>query len=713
MALQNIKRNTQLYIPGILSGAGLLGCFYIMAALAMDERMPDVPGGEYISTFMWMGGVIIGILSVILILYINSFLMKQRKNEYGLYNVLGMEKRHITKVMFCESAVSAIASAVIGVAFGLLFYKLATLAICGLLHAEPVAGAYYIKLQTVLVPVLIFLAMDLLAFAANCISIRRLKPVELLAEKHTGEKEPGVKRVIFFIGIISLGAGYYIALTTKSPLEAIFLFFAAVILIIAGTYFLFVSGTTFVLKCLRKNKKYYYSKKHMPVVSGLLFRMKQNAVGLASIAVLATGVLMMISTTVSLYSGVQDTLEKNYPDQLYLSGYYNAGRELSGEISEAAGGQLPGEISEAGAGSLKGQKAGDIENWAQIPSDELNMVVKEAAGECNMEIAGSKTEKYLEVSYLLRDGSLLTKADAENGWNANELVSVIFLTKEIYDEFQSKKLVAFDRQEAFGLEKDEIALCRISSDMEGIFNMPDKLKIAGKEYRVKEKLPYFPVNSTAKALVNTFGIVVPDKEAMDAIYRDQKEKYGDYASEYTDRICVSFADEEAAKKSAPELNELIFKKLSKRYPGGIEASLDTKWETEADLLGMYGTFLFIGILLGFVCLFSTVLIIYYKQISEGYEDRGRFQIMEKIGMEPKEVKSTIRHQLVLQFFLPLATAAVHTAVVFPLLLQMLKVLMLTNTALFIICLVITFLVFSAIYVAVYLLTAKTYYKIVH
>ena len=259
IAVENLRKNTRLYIPRILAEAGLLGCFYILLTLALDSRLSEALGGSYLKIFMMMGTVIIGLLSFILILYINRFLMKQRKSEYGLYNVLGMEKRHIIRILFCESLYTSIISVIAGVIFGILFYKLSSLLICRLLRAEIVAGFYYLNFVTVIIPVMIFAVLDLLAFVVSCVAIYRLKPVELLKAKQAGEKEPKIKWIMLILGVLCIGAGYYISLTTGSPLEALMLFFAAVLLVIVGTYFLFITGTTFVLKCLKKNKKYYYN----------------------------------------------------------------------------------------------------------------------------------------------------------------------------------------------------------------------------------------------------------------------------------------------------------------------------------------------------------------------------------------------------------------------------------------------------------------------
>ncbi len=678
IAAENIKKNTRLYLPRILAEAGLLGCFYILLTLAMDSRLSEALGGAYLSMFMTMGAIVIGLLSFILILYVNSFLMKQRKREYGLYNVLGMEKRHAIHVLFFESFFTSLLSVLLGLCFGMLFYKLSSLLICRLLRGDIVAGFYYLSAPTLLISAVIFFALDLFAFLVNSVTIRRLKPVELLAGEHTGEREPRVKWFLLILGLCSLGAGYFIALTVQSPLQAILLFFAAVLLVILGTYCLFVTGTTFVLKCLKRNRKYYYNKRHMPAVAGLLFRMKQNAVGLASIAILATGVLVMISTTVSLYSGVQDTMETNYPRQLYLSAFQRNGEEIT-----------------------------------HLSFDELSGIVTEAAAETGVEIESVEEARLLEVSYLLRDDRLLTKTEVEGGWDMEELTSALFITEETYSRLQGQVLFTTNERR-LDLAEDEIAFCTISTTADKIGYAPKTLTIDGKEYRVKELLNYFPVKSNTGTVVNTVGVVCADEAVLNDIYLAQKAAYGEYASEYTSRIGVRFADEEAVSAVGAELSKAIEEKLAAAYSGEeLIFTLDTKWEALHNVLDMYGTFLFLGILLGFVCLFSTILIIYYKQISEGYEDRERFQIMEKIGMEPREVKRAIGSQLVLQFFLPLVTAAVHTAAAFPILLKLLKILMLTNTQLFVICTIITFAVFALVYVAVYALTAKTYYKIVH
>lgn len=495
IAKENIQKNRRLYIPRILAEAGLLGCFYILLTLAMDARLSEALGGAYLSAFMSFGAVVIGLLSFILILYVNSFLMKRRKSEYGLYNVLGMEKRHVVKLLFTESLITSLLSIALGLLLGVLFYKASSLLICRLMRSGIVAGFYYLNAVTLLIPAGIFLALDLFAFLINSITILRMKPVELMAGKHAGEKEPRIRWLLLIIGLLTLGSGYAYALTVKSPLAALVGFFAAVILVIIGTYCLFVTGTTFVLKCLKRNKGYYYNCRHMPAVAGLLFRMKQNAVGLASIAILATGVLVMISTTVSLYSGVQDTVNTNYPQQLYLSANQT-----------------------------------EDDTVTSIPSSSLTEIVESAAEEYGLQIEHIEAEKMLTVSYLTRGDALLTKTEVTGGWSPEELTGAIFITENTYTQLKGQTYFTTDARH-LDLGKDEIAFCRIMSTVRNLGEAPETLTIHGKEYRVKEMISYFPVSINMGTLVDVVGIVVADEDALEEIYLAQKAAYGAYASE--------------------------------------------------------------------------------------------------------------------------------------------------------------------------------------
>ena len=671
MAAQNLRSNARFFLPGIGAEAGLIACFYIMLTLALDDRMQRVKGGSYIPTFMWMGAAILALLSAVLMLYINRFLMKQRKREFGVYNVLGMEKRHVGRVLFFENLISSLLSVAGGLCAGMLFYKLCSLLICRLLQTDIVAGFYYVTPMTVIPTAVFFLLLDFFIFLLNRVSIALMKPVELLQSRSVGEKEPKVRWVMLMLGLVSLAAGYAIALTTKSPLEALEFFFLAVLLVIVGTYFLFVAGSVFVLKALKNNGKFYYKPQNMPAVSGLLYRMKQNAVGLASIAILATGVLVMISTTVTLYAGYEGVLSRNYPQDLYF---------------------------EAGFPDENGETR-------HLSPEELESMMRSVADKNGVTIQSIEQNEYLSAAYLLQDNRLYVSGKAEK-YDMTDIGNYFFITEATYRGLTG---------EALALGENQIAVCSIYNPS-GIKDITGALTIHGTKYKIKQNLYYFPIS--ASYLASSFacyGVVVPDEETLSNIYLAQKEANGKYASELTKRIAVTFADCEKAAAVGDSLDADL--RASLRKMAGDDAvityNLDTRWNAKEALLGMFGTLLFLGVLLGAVCLFATALIIYYKQISEGYEDRTRFQIMEKIGMSRQEVRQTIRKQVLLVFFLPLAVAGLHMAVVFPLLTGIMKVLMLFSVRLFAVCTLGTFAVFAMVYTLIYLGTSKTYYKIVH
>ena len=676
LARSNISKNRRFFLPRILSEAGLLCVFYIVFTLRTDERILQLRGGQYIEVFMSIGVAVMMLLSVILLFYINSFLMKQRKREFGVYNILGLEKRHICRVLFHETALSSLASVVLGLAMGTLFYKLCSLLICQLLNAEIVLGFYFINARSLALSGAFFLVLDVMAYGVNCVTIARMKPVEMLSSANVGEREPKVKWPLLVLGLLTLGGGYYISLTTQNPLKALVLFFVAVILVIIGTYFLFVAGSIFVLKALKKNKRFYYNKKHMPAVSGLLYRMKQNAVGLASIAILATGVLVMISTTVSLYAGMQETLDKNYPQDYYLS--------------------------------VKNRFEG-ADTVDTMPPELVAQVVEKAAKEKGLDIRELKTQEYLEASYLKQNDALCTQRSDGNMGELKDLTVVTYITEEMYRSLSG---------EALDLAKNEIAVSP--------FNIKDmgfdrtELTIDGYTYRVKTVLPVFPVQSGIDvAATNCYGVVVADDSVLAHLYDQQKQVYGDAASDYTRRIAASFAGRGANGDVGEKLErdvEAYLKEVTfpqQQEPGeSLVITGNTVWGARESVTAMCGALLFLGIILGLVCLFATVMIVYYKQISEGYEDRARFQIMQKVGMSRREVKSTINSQVLLVFFLPLVVAGLHLAFAFPILEKVLHILLLSSTSLFVACSLITFGVFAGVYVVIYLGTARTYYKIV-
>lgn len=670
LAWNNICKNSRFFLPRICTEAGLVVCFYIMVTLALDDRMQHVKGGAYLGTFMGMGAAILALLSAVLMLYINRFLMKQRKREFGVYNILGMEKRHVGRVLFFENLISSLLSVVSGLCAGMIFYKLCSLLICRLLQTNAVAGFYYVTPLTIIPAVAFFLLLDGFIFLLNRVSIALMKPVELLQSSAAGEKEPKVKWIMLMLGLAALGSGYAIALLTQSPMDAMALFFLAVLLVIVGTYFLFVAGSVFVLKMLKKNENFYYRPQNMPAVAGLLYRMKQNAVGLASIAILATGVLVMISSTVALYAGYEGVLNKNYPQDLYFQ-----------------------------AGFSK-----DDSETKSLSPEELERIMRGVADKNGIVIQSVKQDEYLCVAYLLQDNRLYVSSEVDD-FSMTGVGNYFFITEDTYFRLTGEQI---------NLEGNEIAVCSIY-DPAGIKDVTGTLSIHGTTYTIRQNIYHFPISpSFLASSFACYGVVVADEQTLTDIYLAQKEANGKYASEITRRIAVTFADREKAAAVGRALDTDLHAALRDLSDDGdvIHYHLETRWNAKEALLGMFGTLFFLGLLLGSVCLFATALIIYYKQISEGYEDRTRFQIMEKIGMSRQEVRKTIRKQVLLVFFLPLAVAGLHMAIAFPLLTRIMKALMLFSVKLFAFCALGTFAVFAMVYVLIYLGTSKTYYQIV-
>ena len=690
VAFSNIKKNAKFFVPRILTEAGLLGCFYIIITLAMDSRLKSTRGGAYIPVFMMMGAIIVGLLSFILMLYTNSFLMKQRKREFGLYNVLGMEKRHVGRVLFHESFISSIIGTGVGIVFGILFYKLATLIICKMFVSDIIMGFYYVKPTSIIPAAVFFLGTDLLTYIINRITIARMKPVNLLKSNQTGEKEPKVKWPLLVLGLVSIGVGYYIAITTDNALSAINLFFAAVILVIVGTYFLFVSGSIFVLKQLKRNRRYYYDRRHMPVVSGLLYRMKQNAVGLASIAILSTCVLVMMSTTISLYGGINEMLEEKYPP------HYQFCREY---------------------------------DYAEFPkyTEDIEKIIDDVAGNYGVEVKEFKDWTDLEVAYKYSNGEFISDRDAGSlTAGLNEITILLYITADDYNRLTGNEV---------SLAEDEILmysfrnLYKVNKEKKELFG---EITISDENYTIAGTVGDFPVKSEMSNITDCYGVVVANSAVLNHIYQVQLANYGEYASRYDYTIGATYdkpaklydigfdmqKDISIAIQSYIDENGGVVDGSSdpEALAQGIdmgEYDIDSIWESRNNALGMNGTFLFLGLLLGMIFLFATALIIYYKQISEGYEDRQRFQIMEKIGMSSEEVKRTIREQILLVFFLPIVVAAIHLIVAFRLLANMLHLLLLANTGFFAMCAAIVFVIFVVVYIMIYSITAKTYYKIVH
>lgn len=663
----NVKKNSMLYIPNILAGMGLTAVFYILSAIAEDRRLCEVPGGIYLSTIIPFGVIVLAVLSFIIILYTNSFLMKQRNSEFGLYNVLGMEKQHIGKILFWETAISSFFVLLGGLAAGIILYKLCILFICRILAVDSILGFYVVSFKAVIVTSVFFLSMYLLTYLFNRIRIARMKPTEMLESTHAGEREPKVKWLLLLVGLVSLGIGYYISIAIKEPLKAIELFFVAVVLVIVGTYCLFITGSIALLKVMKNNQRFYYHKKHMIAVSGLFYRMKQNAVGLASISILATMVLIMISTTISMYSGISDTVNRQYPHQLSLSANYR----VNGEN-------------------------------VSVPCDDLLTMVRKSAQKTQLEISFVEQQRYLSDVFCWDGENLLTNMENKEG----NLVECWFITAEEYLNLTGESLNLSENQIAvYGLPEN-------SQRIEGT------IAIGERTFEGVPVLSSYPINMEKYNIVDCFGFVVSNEAVFQYIYELQTKEYSTDFSSISNNLILDFEDESVAASSyngfIKELSELMQQYVNEKPNSNDEYKInaDSKWEAMENLNGMYGTLLFLGVMLSVIFLFATALIIYYKQISEGYEDRKRFEIMRKVGMSEIEVKGTIRSQIRLVFFLPLLVAGIHVTFAYPILTRLPEVLFQSNKIFVIACMAVSMGIFAIIYILIYRLTAKNYYRII-
>lgn len=660
-AFSNLKKNKQIYLPQLVTSIGLTGAFYIAYTISIDEKLGSGRGGESLPDIMSLGVRIIGILSVILLLYTNSFLMKHRKRELGLFHVLGLEKRHVNGIMLMETLFTFVVSVVGGIFAGIVFYKLCILCICHLLKLEIVLGFYYIKADAIMLTIVLFLGIYFGICLMNSISVERMKPIELLKSDRVGEREPKTKWITLIIGLLTLGGGYGISLSVESPLKAIFLFFVAVLLVIIGTYCIFVAGSILILKVLKKSSGFYYHPTHMTAISGLLYRMKQNAVGLASICILSTAVIIMFSTTVNLYVGIEDLVNKNYPTDICITNVQ------VGEYS--------------------------IEEMDEM----LKQIINEQAEKYQVEIQNSYTQDYFMAAY--HDTGKEFSANLEGGFTS-DVVMCCFMTAEQYEMLTDEHVELSGNQVACYEKKTN------TKSYEG------KWSIAGDMVEIKMKLKQSPIEMGEYTLYNCLMFVVADDTVLQKIYNTQKAYYQNNASAMEHQYLCNL---KGSKEEKRNVEEAVKKVVSKNF-NIDEATMDMNYESKEEMREMYydlnGSLLVLGIILGMVFLFVTVLIIYYKQISEGYEDRKRFQIMQKVGMTRKEVQKSIYSQIKLVFFSPLALALLHTLFAFPILLKLLSALSITNSSLFFLGIVFTYVVFGSVYFAIYCVTAKIYYKIV-
>lgn len=645
LALVNLVRNGRFYGPYLLSCGMTAAMYYILSYLTRSDIVASVRGAGYLQSLMYLGALVVALFAAVLLLYANSFVMKRRRRELGLYNILGLEKRHIAHLMVWETIYCAAAAILGGLAAGVLLSKLVLLLLLQVSRL-PVQYGFEISLPGMANTAALFGILFLLTLVWNLAGLLRSKPVELLHSASAGEREPRTKRLLVVLGAVTLGAGYATALTVADPFTALAYFFLAVVLVMIGTYCLFTAGSIALLKHLRNSPRYYYQPKHFTAVAGLLYRMKQNAVGLANICILSTMVLVTVSTTVSLYAGLEGSLDRMYPHDI--------------DVVQQLEGVSP-------------------EQEAALNEDTLERVQTAAAE------AGRKVE-------LLQWSTLLDTV----GWytgntftlTAQEGVSteIQILTADDYGRLTGRTVALGPGQVL--VQAENIAL-------------PATFYIEDLPFHVAGTITDFPRYNNSILISGQaaqLSLVVADETVASAINVRDTSDHREF------HVQMDLDGTEAEKQAF--VDPLLAADVNGVY------SVISRQDNAMDLYTMYGGFLFLGVFLGLLFLLSTVLIIYYKQISEGYEDQRRYQIMQQVGMSPREVRASIRSQVLLVFFLPLVTAGIHVAAAFPMLCKLLELFNLFAVRLFALCAAGTLLVFCAIYALVYGLTTRTYSRIV-
>ena len=666
LAWGNIVRNRQFYVPYLLTLGGTAAAFYIIGALAGARDLPVMNRYIYLSMFMTFGLFVIAVFAVIFLGYTNSFLMKRRRKELGLYNVLGMGKRNIARMLGMETVYTALIGIGGGILAGLLLQKLVTLLLCRIMAFHGTGFSFYVSREGILATIALFTLILLGNLLVNLIRVGRQSPMELMRSASAGEREPKSNWPMAILGILALGGGYAIAVFTNNAGMAFALYFPAVILVIIGTYALFTAVSIVALKALRKNKRYYYQPRHFIGVSGMLYRMRRNAVGLANICILSTMVLVMVSGTLALYLNSQQTLEKQFPAELSVAVRYQADQTPAFD-GDAFSARLLAELRE------KDCPAEILYSYRRFT---LSMD----------EIPGGYFRRH-EYQSQTKDINFLTAADAE----------------------------AITGQQLTDFAPVTLRFPLTAAAEQGNGGADEYSEITVEAAKLTETVP-----AVGGAFVNInvpVWLAVKDDAALQAVWDTQAaaQRVRIPGSSPNAMVFQTFC----RLNTDPETQLTVERELD--FGQGYSAAEVGSWERvnadskesfTRDYYALNGGFFFLGLFLGFLFIMAAVLIIYYKQVSEGYEDRERYRIMQDVGLEQKMVKESIGSQILVVFFAPLLVAAIHVAFDFQLMLHLLAMFGLHEGGVTLLCTAGTFLVFAVIYGLVYLLTARTYYRIV-
>ena len=658
LAVNGIRKNARLYVPYLLTCAGMVMMFYIVSYLQDTPVLAGIRGGEEMQAMLSLGSGVMGVFGAIFLLYTNSFLIRRRKREFGLYNMLGMGKGNIARVLFWEALLVLAGTMVIGLAVGVAVSKLAELLLVNIMHGN-VTFTFTVSPRAMLLTAAVFCVIHVLLLIKALLQIRTASAVNLLRSESAGEKPPRANWVLAILGLILLAVAYYLAVTIKQPLSAMAMFFVAVILVILATYLLFIAGSVAICRMLQKNRRYYYKARHFVSVSSMAYRMKRNGAGLASICILSIMVLVTVSSTTGLYFGSEDSLRSRYPRDITLIA-----------------------------------KAEDVSMLSDEKRDAARELVDAYVAEHDATAHNFRDFRVVSVTGAMKDGAITTDPQ-EAGLHITDstIYQVNFLPLPDYNRICGTNETLADDEALISLKRGDYGWDSISVDS----------KVA---YRTRKAPVVFQESGMAAVdVVDTIYVAVNDLQGLQPLLQGDNR----FSQQWEYGFDSALSDEDQCEMTHQmdvELSDGLHR-LGMKY-----VYLEGMAENRYDFYGTYGGFFFLGILLSIVFLFAAVLIIYYKQISEGYEDQKRFEIMQKVGMTRKNIRKSINSQLLTVFFLPLVGAGVHLAFAFPMIRRMLILFNLTNTRLLVETTGITFLAFALIYTLVYRKTSNAYYAIV-
>lgn len=650
LAWSGIRKNRKLYVPYLLTVIGMVMMSYIMQALSYAPALHAMKGGSQLETILSLGKIVIAVFAAIFLLYTNSFLIRRRYREFGLYNVLGMDKNALCRVAFWENLIVALVGLAVGLALGVLLYKLAELGLVNMIRGQ-VDDSIVVEPESLEFTLVIFAVIFALIMIRSLIQVRHTRPLELLRSESAGEKPPRANYLLGLLGLGLLGGAYYMAVTISNALSAFTWFFVAVLMVIAGTYLVMISGSVVLCRLLQKWKGYYYKKQHFVSVSSMAYRMKRNGAGLASICILATMVLVMISSTGSLYIGAEDAIAVRYPYDSTVKLYFGRLDELDDRNVE--------KIQRTMERTLEAQKV--------TPTAE-------------------KIFRYVSVSGALLEDRLVTDFTEVNAvMNYNQVYSLYLLSQADYNQMYGTDIALQPGQ----------AMVRVYN---GSWN-GSHIQVGALELDVVGQLPC-GLEMEDTTLVPSLVLVVSDLQQASVPEECNMIFFCGY----------DFGLPEEETLEAHRALEAAVKALASEQK--IHCRVECPIVERQDFYITFGGLFFIGMILSAMFIAAAALIIYYKQVSEGYEDQSRFAIMRKVGMTRQDIKKSINSQILTVFFIPLLMAGIHLAFAFPLVWQLLTMFSLTNKRLAICTNIGAFLIFCVFYVVIYRFTAHAYYRIV-